>query len=150
MTKWRRNILIVPGLLAFLAYIVVSLCNLVPALASPDCQLTHKWLVGLTILLLLLALSAWSAVAWLYSQRSPSLFTQRSRRVTAFKYTALASFHLLTLWFRLILGSVLQVPIPSLELWFVAMGVAWMTTPFTVLGLIHVGANLAAWLHGKG
>lgn len=145
MTKWRRNILIGSGSLAFLAYIVVSLCSLVPAPASPACQLTPKWMVGLTTLLLLVALSAWSAVAWHCSQRAPSLFTQRSRRAAAFKFTAAAAFPLLTLWFRLMLGAVLHVPIPSLELWFVAMALAWMTTPFTALGLIHVGAKLGTW-----
>jgi hypothetical protein len=149
MRKWRRNILIGSGSLAFLAYIAVSLCSLVPAPASPACQLSPKWIAGLSTLLLFLSSSAWSALVWHCSQRTSSMFTHRSRRAVAFKYTVVTSFPLLTLWFRLLLGAVIKVPIPPLELWFVAMALAWMTTPFTALGLISVGSKLGAWLDGE-
>jgi hypothetical protein len=150
MTKWRRNILIGTGLLAFLAYIAVSLCSLVSAPASPAFQLTPKWIAGLSTLSLFLSSSAWSIYVWHSSQRASPMFTHRSRRAAAFKCTAATTFPLLTLWFRLMLGAVIKVPIPYLELWFVAMALAWMTTPFTVLGLIYLGAKLEAWFYGKG
>jgi hypothetical protein len=96
-------------------------------------------------LFLLLTLSVWSVLAWRWSRSISTQFPHRLRRVISFKYTALAIFPMLTLWFYLLLAMIIVVELPSLELWFVAMALSWMSTPFATLGFISVGAKLGSW-----
>jgi hypothetical protein len=140
-------VLIVLGGVVLAAYISLSLLLLM--YPSP-LLIASRWLAleeifVFSTLFLLLTLSAWSALAWRWSRRISIQPTHRLRRVTAFKYTALAIFPMLTFWFYLLL-TIIAVELSSLERWFVAMALTWMTTPFATLGFVNVGARIGSWL----
>lgn len=149
-SKWRV-LLTALGSMALLSYWVVSLWTLslafeVTAASWPP---SSWWIFALSTFLLLLALSAGSVLALHYSKPYSPLPPGRKLRLTAFKSMAIVTFTQLILWFRVMLTIILEVPLPTVELWLVAMALAWMTTPFVTLGFLFAGARLGLWLERK-
>jgi hypothetical protein len=140
-------VLIVLGGVVLAAYISLSLrllMNPTPLFIAARWHAPEEIFIFST-LFLFLTLSAWSALAWRWSRRISIQLSHRPRRAIAFKYTALAIFPMLTLWFYLML-AIIAVELSSLERWFVAMALTWMTTPFATLGFVNVGARIGSWL----
>ncbi|OGO21196.1 MAG: hypothetical protein A2Z14_07865 [Chloroflexi bacterium RBG_16_48_8] len=152
MKKWHNIILIAFGLAALILYLIVNLWGLssdfMPIMTS--CQAAPQWIFVLTTLLLLAGLSSGSVLTWRWSQHRAVHSHLTSWLAAAFIYNATAVYPLLVLWFHLLLTIVLEVMLPPLELWFVAMALSWMTTPFATLGVMHIGARLGSWLDRKG
>jgi hypothetical protein len=140
--------LIVLGVIVLAAYIFLSLrllMNPYPLLIAA-CWLTLEQIFVFSTLFLLLTLLAWSALAWRWSRSISAQLPHRLRHVISFKYTALVIFPMLTLWFYSLLAMIIAVELSSLELWFVAIALSWMTTPFATLGFINIGARIGSWL----
>jgi hypothetical protein len=149
MMKFGWCVTIALSLVLFVAYITLSLRLLLDPspIMIAACRLAPEREFFLDTLLLLMVWSVMSALAWRWSQRTSVQSSQRSRRVTAFKFTALVIFPMLPLWFSLLLTIIIGFELPPLELWSVAIALTWMTTPFATLGFMYVGAKLGSWLN---
>ena len=139
---------IVPGVVVLAAYIVLSLRLLMnpSPLFIAACWLAPEEIFVFNTLCLLITLSIWSAFTWRRSRRISIHLTHRLRKAAVFKHIALAIFPLLSLWFYLLLTIIITIELPSLERWFVAMALTWMTSPFATLGFINIGSRIGSWL----
>jgi hypothetical protein len=152
MKSKQRVVLITFGVMALLSYWIVSLWILSPAFEASTAShlLSSCWIFVISTFLLFITLSAWSVLIMRCSKPFSVLSLGRERLASAFKYIAVAVFSQLILWFRVMLTMILEVALPTVELWFVAAALAWMTTPFATLGWMYIGSRLGSWLEGKG
>ena len=152
MKNWQRKILIVFGVVALVSYWIVGLWILSPAFAliAASPLPAPLWTFAISTTLLLADLTAWSVLILHWSWSSPVHLSTRERRVSAIKKIAVVVFSQLVLWFRVMLEIVLPVMLPSLELWFVALALAWMATPFTSMGWMYIGMRLGSWFDKRG
>ncbi len=152
MKNKQRVVLITFGLVALLSYWIVSLWILSPAFEASTAShlLSPCWIFVISTFLLFITLSAWSVLIMRCTESFSVLSLGRERLASAFKYIALAVFSQLILWFRVMLTIILDVALPTVELWFVATALAWMTTPFASLGFLFIGTRLGLWFERKG
>ncbi len=152
MKNKQRVVLITFGLIALLSYWIVSLLILSPAFEASTAShlLSSCWIFVISTFLLFITLSAWSVLIMRCTESFSVLSLGRERLASAFKYIALAVFSQLILWFRVMLTIILDVALPTVELWFVATALAWMTTPFASLGFLFIGTRLGLWFERKG
>ena len=140
------------GLIAFgsmaLLYWLVSFWGLSPAFESPTASphLSPKWMFVFSSFILLVDLSIWSVLVQRWSMSTSVRLHRKKMLLSAFKNIAAVIFVQLIPWFQMLLAIVLKVTLPSMELWFVAMALAWMVTPFASLGWISIGTRLGSWL----
>jgi hypothetical protein len=146
MMKWRKTILNITGTGSLIGTIIAILWLLSRQAALPGRRSPPLWISWVTALALLYGLSVSSAWIRRQAQRSATSRKRRSRRVTIFLLNALIADPLLTLWFRLLLAIMVHLELSSVERWFLAFGLAWITTPFVALWFLSVGAGLEAWL----
>jgi hypothetical protein len=148
MKSKQRVTLIALGSATLLSYWIVSLWALSPDF-EPITGFHHplpSWIFTLSTFLLFVDLSLWSVLILAWFNPPLALPTGVRWRMSAFKYIAAAAFSQLILWYKVLLTFVLDVALPPIELWFVALALAWMTTPFATLGFMYVGVRLGSWL----
>jgi hypothetical protein len=146
MMKWRKTILNITGAGSLIGTTIAILWLLSREAALLGRRSPLLWISWVTAFALLYGLSVSSAWIQRQVQRSATLRKRRSRRVTIFLLNALTADPLLTLWFRLLLAIMVNLELSSVERWFLALGLAWITTPFVALWLLSVGAGLESWL----
>jgi hypothetical protein len=148
MVKKQRETLTVLGSVALLSYWVEGFWTLSPAFApiAASRLLASRWSFAFSTLLLLANLATWSILILHWSKSSSVDGMVRQQRVSAIKKLAVVFFPQLVLWLRVLFETILPVMLPPSELWFLALALAWMLTPFASLGWMYIGMRLGSWL----
>ncbi len=89
-------------------------------------------------------LSLAAGAIWRWTERRATR-GEPSDRTPAFLLNALTAFPALVFWSYLLLTA-LAAAAPGAERWLLALGLAWVATPFAALGLIWVGEVLGPLL----
>jgi hypothetical protein len=147
MTEKQRKILTGFGSVALVSFWVEGFWTLSPASApiTASRHLVPRWSFVFSTLLLLANLADWSILILHRSRLSSAGSLAKVQRVSAIKKVAVAVFSLLILWLRVTFETVLPVLLPPVELWFLALALAWMLTPFASLGWMYIGMRLNSW-----
>ncbi len=112
-------------------------------------QLDRGLLLALSFLTSAYILTLWSALTWRWTQpRKPEPGDQPSR-TSMFLLNALVTFPLLAFWVYLLFSTLLSEQVPSVDRWLLALGLAWVATPFAALGLVSVGEVLGPLLKAR-
>jgi hypothetical protein len=139
--KRLHPFLIVTGVIGALANIVAIARTLQGAPPLGRWHVSSGLVLAGSFVLLAYSLTIWSTLAWRWVRARPAA-PPPSRRAALFLANLLLTFPLLVLWTYLLISTLAPAAFPADQHWILALGLAWITSPFAAFAFVAIGEAL--------